>query len=242
MALSRPRSAEWGTRGNTTGDRLESHKGVCERRAEGARSRRANGSRIRRPWLSTVRADSRGASADCPDSAGKPFRCAAAGSGERGEVERFVYADRPNRDVRSSGASSCRGVASSTRLRMPEYQPTPEQEAVLAHSPEQHARLLAGPGTGKSATVVALLTKLLGAAPTPHVQLLTFTRAATAELAHKVAAHPEAAVDRPSTIHSFAISVLLRNPGGADSRLRCGSPTTGRCATSSSRSSRRWSA
>jgi DNA helicase-2/ATP-dependent DNA helicase PcrA len=99
---------------------------------------------------------------------------------------------------------------------MPEYRPTPEQEAVLAHQPEQHARLLAGPGTGKSATVVALLTKLLDVKQPPRVRLLTFTRAATVELAQKVSEHPETTVERPSTIHSFAISVLLANPGSAD--------------------------
>jgi DNA helicase-2/ATP-dependent DNA helicase PcrA len=42
---------------------------------------------------------------------------------------------------------------------------------------------------------------------------LTFTRAATAELAKKVSEHPAAAAERPSTVHSFSISVLLRNPG-----------------------------
>jgi DNA helicase-2/ATP-dependent DNA helicase PcrA len=97
-----------------------------------------------------------------------------------------------------------------------EYTPTPEQEAVLAHRPDQSARLLAGPGTGKSATVVALISKLLDAEPELRIRLLTFTRAATAELAHKVEEHPQVVVDRPSTIHSFAISVLLRNPGCAD--------------------------
>jgi DNA helicase-2/ATP-dependent DNA helicase PcrA len=45
---------------------------------------------------------------------------------------------------------------------------------------------------------------------------LTFTRAATAELAKKVSDHPAAAAERPSTIHSFSISVLLRNPGTGD--------------------------
>ncbi len=52
--------------------------------------------------------------------------------------------------------------------------------------------------------------------PAPRVRLLTFTRAATGELAKKVSEHPAAAAERPSTIHSFAISVLLRNPGAAD--------------------------
>ncbi len=43
--------------------------------------------------------------------------------------------------------------------------------------------------------------------------MITFTRAATAELAKKVSDHPAAAAERPSTMHSFSISVLLRNPG-----------------------------
>jgi DNA helicase-2/ATP-dependent DNA helicase PcrA len=46
--------------------------------------------------------------------------------------------------------------------------------------------------------------------------LLTFTRAATAELAKKVSDHPAAATQRPSTIHSFSISVLLQNPGAGN--------------------------
>lgn len=99
---------------------------------------------------------------------------------------------------------------------MADYEPTREQSAVLSHSASDHARLLAGPGTGKSATVVALITRLLDADAAPRIRLLTFTRAATAELARKVEEHPETVVDRPSTIHSFAISVLLSNPGSAD--------------------------
>jgi DNA helicase-2/ATP-dependent DNA helicase PcrA len=99
---------------------------------------------------------------------------------------------------------------------MPEYAPTPEQQAILAHDRGHHARVLAGPGTGKSATLVALIDQLLSGQPAPRVRLLTFTRAATAELAKKVSANPAAAAERPSTIHSFAISVLLRNPGAGD--------------------------
>jgi DNA helicase-2/ATP-dependent DNA helicase PcrA len=96
------------------------------------------------------------------------------------------------------------------------YQPTAEQEAIIAHHVDQHARILAGPGTGKSATMVALVDHLLAANPAPRVKLLTFTRAATAELAKKVSDHPAIAAERPSTIHSFSISVLLRNPGTGD--------------------------
>jgi superfamily I DNA/RNA helicase len=93
------------------------------------------------------------------------------------------------------------------------YDPTAEQTAILAHDHRHHARVLAGPGTGKSATLVALVDHLLTGNPAPRIKLLTFTRAATAELAKKVSDHPAAAAERPSTIHSFSISVLLRNPG-----------------------------
>lgn len=93
------------------------------------------------------------------------------------------------------------------------FSPTPEQEVVLGHEPGRHARVLAGPGTGKSATLVALIDALRGGEGAPRLRLLTFTRSATGELAKKVAEHSIAAAERPSTIHSFAISVLLRNPG-----------------------------
>jgi DNA helicase-2/ATP-dependent DNA helicase PcrA len=99
---------------------------------------------------------------------------------------------------------------------MPKFTPTPEQEAILAHEYNQNARILAGPGTGKSAILVELLNQLLTERPSSRVRLLTFTRAATAELAKKVSEHPAAATQRPSTIHSFAISILLRNPGAGD--------------------------
>jgi DNA helicase-2/ATP-dependent DNA helicase PcrA len=96
------------------------------------------------------------------------------------------------------------------------FTPTPEQTAILGHRADRHARVLAGPGTGKSATLVALVDQLLAGNPSPRLKLLTFTRAATGELAKKVSEHPAAATERPSTIHSFAISVLLRNPGTGD--------------------------
>jgi DNA helicase-2/ATP-dependent DNA helicase PcrA len=106
------------------------------------------------------------------------------------------------------------------------FVPTPEQQRILAYEPGTHARVLAGPGTGKSATLVALIDRLLEGEPSPRIRLLTFTRAATGELAKKVAEHPAAAAERPSTIHSFAISVLLRNPGtgGFPEPLRIADP------------------
>ena len=91
---------------------------------------------------------------------------------------------------------------------------TDEQRAILRHPPFEHGRVLAGPGTGKSTTAVALAQELMGRDPIPRVKFLTFTRAATAELSKLIAAQVEG-VDAASTIHSFSISALLRNPGCA---------------------------
>ena len=83
------------------------------------------------------------------------------------------------------------------------------------HDPHAHGVVLAGPGTGKSAAMVAYIEQLANSEEPPRVRMLTFTRAATSELALKVSEHPALAAQRPSTIHSFAISVLMRNPGAA---------------------------
>src|SRR5437867_4150026 len=98
------------------------------------------------------------------------------------------------------------GISVSGQPPVTSFTPTAEQQAILGHRPGQHARVLAGPGTGKSATLVALVNEVLGGNPSPRVRLLTFTRAATAELARKVSQHPAGAALRPSTIHSFALS------------------------------------
>lgn len=97
-----------------------------------------------------------------------------------------------------------------------DFKPSEEQAKILNHDPHQHARVLAGPGTGKSATMVAWVGEVLGSDDAPSLRLLTFTRAATAELADKVLSHEALAAQRPSTVHSFAISVLLQNPGTGD--------------------------
>jgi superfamily I DNA/RNA helicase len=93
------------------------------------------------------------------------------------------------------------------------WTPTHQQAAVIAHDASLSARLLAGPGTGKSATVIRFM---LHAAEVQGVsgRLLTFTRAATNELKGKVAEHPEA-LSQPSTVHSFSIATLLANPGAS---------------------------
>ena len=90
------------------------------------------------------------------------------------------------------------------------YRVTEEQQAIEQHSPDNHGRVLAGPGTGKSATVLRLAERLLSEAV--PVRLVTFTRAATAELLNRIVAE-SSDVPEPTTLHAFALSILLRNPG-----------------------------
>src|SRR3954471_12104702 len=53
---------------------------------------------------------------------------------------------------------------------MTDYRPTPEQEAVLAHQPGQHARLLAGPGTlPRAITNLARPSASADTAPSPII-------------------------------------------------------------------------
>lgn len=91
------------------------------------------------------------------------------------------------------------------------FEPTQQQQAVIDHDVNFHARVIAGPGTGKSATAVALARRLQVDDPDVRVRFLTFTRAATSELALKLG---ELGVPT-TTVHGFAISVLLANPGAA---------------------------
>ena len=93
--------------------------------------------------------------------------------------------------------------------------PSDEQQRVIDHDPSRNGRVLAGPGTGKSWTSVALIKRLLETHPHIHIRMFTFTRAATHDLAEKIG---DANVDvaQPTTIHSFALSLLLRNPEAAN--------------------------
>ena len=44
---------------------------------------------------------------------------------------------------------------------MPDFEPIDEQRRILARLADQHARALVGAGTGKSASLVALIDQLL---------------------------------------------------------------------------------
>jgi DNA helicase-2/ATP-dependent DNA helicase PcrA len=88
---------------------------------------------------------------------------------------------------------------------------TDEQKEVIGHHPDRHARVLAGPGTGKSSTVIGLADRLRNDGYA-GVRLVTFTRSASRELASKLLESGLQGL-ATSTIHSFAIALLLRNPG-----------------------------
>ena len=49
------------------------------------------------------------------------------------------------------------------------FEPTPEQKNLLEHDPDADGVLLAGPGTGKSATVVAYVEQLSNRDEPPRV-------------------------------------------------------------------------
>lgn len=93
--------------------------------------------------------------------------------------------------------------------------PSDEQERILGHDPSRHARVVAGPGTGKSLTSVWMVERFQTKAEELRVRMVTFTRAATQELAKKLAG-TDLKVSEPSTIHSYALGLLMHHQALAD--------------------------
>lgn len=90
---------------------------------------------------------------------------------------------------------------------------TPEQRTAASYVGSD-ARLLAGPGTGKTLVLsrrVQYLTEVRNV-PAEEILALTFTRAAAYELCQRVTATlGQLPTPRVSTLHSFALRQLLRN-------------------------------
>ncbi len=88
-----------------------------------------------------------------------------------------------------------------------------EQKQAASHT-GSHARLLAGPGTGKTLVLTRRIMYLIeekGVNP-ERILALTFTRAAAFELRQRVSNElGEERTPRISTLHSFALRQLLRN-------------------------------
>lgn len=95
-----------------------------------------------------------------------------------------------------------------------------DQKRAASHS-GSHARLLAGPGTGKTLTLtrrVAYLVAQAGVSPS-DILALTFTRAAAAELRSRICKLlGDECEEFPhvSTLHSFSLRQLLRNSDRID--------------------------
>ena len=88
-----------------------------------------------------------------------------------------------------------------------------EQETAAGHT-GSHARLLAGPGTGKTLTMTRRISFLVEQEKVPPetIRAFTFTRAAAHELNQRVtSALGQENSPRVSTLHSFALHQLLKN-------------------------------
>jgi DNA helicase-2/ATP-dependent DNA helicase PcrA len=92
---------------------------------------------------------------------------------------------------------------------------TDEQERAASYL-GKHARLLAGPGTGKTRSLTRRMMYLVEekSVPPSRILALTFTRAATAELKGRLKQEfgEENKMPHVSTLHSFALKTILRNP------------------------------
>lgn len=89
----------------------------------------------------------------------------------------------------------------------------PEQRKAVVHS-GVHARLLAGPGTGKTRALTRHICFLIEekCIPPENILAVTFTRAAARELRHRIKDELGARrCPRISTLHSFALRQLLKN-------------------------------
>ncbi len=89
----------------------------------------------------------------------------------------------------------------------------PDQRTAASHI-GRHARLLAGPGTGKTLTLTRRVCYLVEerSVPPEGIFALTFTRAAAFELRQRIEGELGAdRLPRVSTLHAFALRQLLRN-------------------------------
>ena len=90
-----------------------------------------------------------------------------------------------------------------------------EQKIAVTHT-GSHARLLAGPGTGKTTTLKKRVRSLIieKRVNTHNIVVLTFTRAAAHNLRQEISKElSEYEINIPyiSTLHSFSLRQLLKN-------------------------------
>ena len=90
-----------------------------------------------------------------------------------------------------------------------------EEQKAPINSDIKNKLILAGPGTGKSYTILGFVIDLLNnkAVNPNNIIVLTFTRAATAELKNKIKASIDSSKGLPRvfTLHGFALRQLMKN-------------------------------
>ena len=101
-------------------------------------------------------------------------------------------------------------VGEPPRVSAPQLDPT--QQAVVDH-PAGPLLVLAGPGTGKTTTIVEAVAARIDAGIDPEqILVLTFSRKAAAELRSRITARVARTIREPlaRTFHSYAYGVLRR--------------------------------
>lgn len=97
--------------------------------------------------------------------------------------------------------------------------PSPEQQQVIDHRGAPLV-VLAGPGSGKTRTLVERMLRILGEDPQRSVSFITFTRSSRRDtdrrtkerLGAAAAAEDEESLPRVATLHTFAKSLVHRRP------------------------------
>ena len=109
------------------------------------------------------------------------------------------------------------GPAPDVLLRRPApapvVRPTAEQQAVIGNL-DRRVRVLAGPGTGKTATLIEAVAQRITdrGVPPEQILVLTFSRRAAAELTARITQRLGVTTREPivRTLHGYAFSVLRR--------------------------------
>lgn len=125
-------------------------------------------------------------------------------SGAGGQAVPRAALERP-----ASGAALDRPASGPA----PAHELDPDQRAVVDH-PGGPLLVLAGPGTGKTTTLVELIVQrvLIGACSAEEVLALTFSRAAAAQLRSRIAVRLGTTTRGPvaATFHSYCLGLLAR--------------------------------
>ncbi|WP_353647644.1 ATP-dependent DNA helicase [Nakamurella sp. A5-74] len=117
----------------------------------------------------------------------------------------------PGADAGARAGADYRLTAPSARYRTGKFSPSSEQRQVIENQ-VRRVRVLAGPGTGKTATLVEAAVERItvrGVDPA-SILVLTFSRRAAKELSERLSSRLDLTLGEPMvrTLHSYAYSLL----------------------------------